>query len=152
MEKPVGTEQVHHSLGPALAAGLSLLLLLDLLWAWLNRPVPLRLSLGDKGLPRDYRLRPGAKVGLGGSPLTASPGDDVFPLAGLPAPAAFLQAEPGWGSLLGPRASPGRPQSPPQRPDPGNTPSPCAPATRSAWSSPPPTLRPPASIGFMWQN
>ena len=110
LEKPIGTEQVQHSLGPLIAGGgLSLALLGTLLWAWLNRPVPLRLSLGDKGLPRDFRLRPGAKVGLGGSSLTASPGDDVFPLAGLPAPAAFLQAQRGGGASLV-RASPDAPK------------------------------------------
>ena len=101
VERPIGTEQVHSSVWPLILGGLLfLLLLLLLLWRLLNRPVPLRLRLGDRGTPRDYRLRPGAKVGLGGTPLTAAPGDDVFPLAGLPAPVAFVLAGRGGAASL----------------------------------------------------
>ena len=106
VEAPVGTEQVQSSRLPLILSGLLLLLLLlALLWRFLNRPVPLRLRLGDKGMPRDYRLLPGAKVGLGGSPITASPGDDVFPLAGVPAPAAFVQAARGGAASLVPSSA-----------------------------------------------
>jgi hypothetical protein len=102
-----GTEQVHHSLLPWILAGLFLLLaLLTLFWASLNRAVPLRLKLGDRGTPHDYRLRPGHKVSLGGTPLTAAPGDDVFPLAGIPAPAASAVAGRGGAATLVPAPSP----------------------------------------------
>ncbi len=102
-QAPEGTEQVQHSLWPWLLAGLLLLLaLLALFWALLNRAVALRLRLGDRGTPRDYRLRPGRKVGLGGTPLTAAPGDDVFPLAGVPAPAAYALAGRGGAASLVP--------------------------------------------------
>jgi hypothetical protein len=60
-----------------------------------NRPVPLRLKLGDKSLPRDFRLKPGSKVALGGALGFSAPGDEVFPLAGVTKPIAFAQAERG---------------------------------------------------------
>ena len=78
-------------------------LLLGLLFWFLTRrrPIPLRLKLGDKGLPRDFRLLPGSRLALGGAPGTASGSADVFPLAGLAAPTAFIQAERG-GAILAP--------------------------------------------------
>jgi hypothetical protein len=104
-QQAVGKEQVHRSLLPWILGTLLLLLALFwLFWSRLNRPVPLRLKLGDRGTPRDYRLRPGAKVGLGGTPIMAAPGDDVFPLAGLPAPAAFAQAQRGGAAVIVPSA------------------------------------------------
>ena len=75
------------------SCSLALLLLLALWYFLSSRPVPLRLNLGDKGLPRDYRLRPGAQIALGGAPGTATGSQDIFPLAGLAAPVAFVQAD-----------------------------------------------------------
>ena len=98
---PTETGQAH-SLLP-LILGLILLLLLALLALWYflgSRPVPLRLRLGDKGPPRDYRLRPGARVALGGALGTASGSQDVFPLAGLAVPAAFVAGVRGGLNLV----------------------------------------------------
>ncbi len=103
---PTGLTQ-SHSLWPLLLGLLlAALLLLLLLWFLLgNRPIPLRLKLGDKSLPRDFRLRPGQKIALGGAPGTATGSQDIFPLAGLSAPAAFIQAGRGGLTLL-PAGSP----------------------------------------------
>ena len=83
-------------LGAALAA-----LLLGLLFWFLTRrkPYPLRLKLGDRGLPRDFRLLPGTRLALGGSAGMASGSADTFPLAGVAAPVAFIQAERGGATL-----------------------------------------------------
>ena len=101
---PVGREKSGSSL-PLIIGGLVAALALGGLavYSFLNRPVPVRLTLGDKGTPRDYRLKPNAKIGLGGTLTSAAPGDDSFPLAGLPVPAAFIQAKSGSATLkLGP--------------------------------------------------
>lgn len=99
---PTGTPQ-RGSLLPLILGLLLAALLLGLLFWFLTRrrPVPLRLKLGDRGLPRDFRLLPGTKLALGGAPGTASGSADVFPLAGLAAPVAFIQAERG-GAILTP--------------------------------------------------
>lgn len=98
---PGGTEKPQSNL-PAILAGLGLLLLalLGASFAFLNRPVPVRLMLGDKGTPRDYRLRQGSKIALGGALTSAAPGDDVFPLGGVTAPLAFVQAGRGSADLV----------------------------------------------------
>lgn len=98
---PIGHEKTASSL-PALFGALGLLLLAGLggAFAFLNRPIPVRLTLGDRGTPRDYRLRRGNKIGLGGALTSAAPGDDVFPLGGVTAPLAFVQAERGGASLI----------------------------------------------------
>lgn len=85
-------------------------LLLGLLFWFLTRrrPIPLRLRLGDRGLPRDFRLQPGTRLALGGAPGMAQSSADVFPLAGLAAPAAFIQAERG-GLMLVPALGDGSP-------------------------------------------
>lgn len=90
------------SLLPWLLAGLlALLLLLLALWYFLSRrPVPVRLKLGPKSLPRDYRLAPGAALALGGTPAAASGSQDIFPLAGLAAPIALIKAERGGLALV----------------------------------------------------
>ncbi len=81
-----------------LGALLAALLLLGLLWYFLSRrPVPVRLRLGAKSLPRDYRLPPGAGVALGGPPSAVSGVQDTFPLAGLSSPVAVVRA--GRGAL-----------------------------------------------------
>lgn len=91
-----------HSLLPLLLGGLLAALLLGLLlWYLLSRrPVPVRLRLGAKALPRDYRLAPGATLALGGVPGTATGSQDIFPLAGLAAPVALIRAERGGLSLV----------------------------------------------------
>ncbi len=91
-----------HSLLPLLLGLLLLaLLLLALLWYFLSRrPVPVRLRLGPKSLPRDYRLTSGASLALGGTPSAASGSQDIFPLAGLAAPVAVIKAERGALSLV----------------------------------------------------
>ncbi|BDI29791.1 hypothetical protein CCAX7_18420 [Capsulimonas corticalis] len=61
----------------------------------LRRPQPLRLKLGDKGRPVDFQLRPGSRVQLGGSIGAGGPGDETFPLAGVAAPAAAIEAKGG---------------------------------------------------------
>lgn len=106
---PVGTEKPQSQWPLFVGSGIALLLvLMGAGWLMLNRPVPLRLSLGERSAPRDFRLRPGAKVGLGGSPVSAAPGDDVFPLAGLSAPCAFVRGERGGALSLfpAPQAAP----------------------------------------------
>lgn len=79
----------------------AILLLALLLWYFLSRrPVPVRLRLGAKSLPRDYRLLPGASLALGGVPSVASTSQDFFPLAGLSTPVALIKAERGVLSLV----------------------------------------------------
>jgi hypothetical protein len=65
----------------------------------MRSPKPLRLKLGDKGRPMDYRLRPGAKVQLGGSLGSGGPGDETFALSGLAKPAAAIEWKSGGLSL-----------------------------------------------------
>ncbi len=91
-----------HSLLPLILGGLLAALLLALLaWYLLSRrAVPVRLRLGAKALPRDYRLTPGATLALGGAPGAASGAQDTFPLAGVNAPVALVKAERGGLSLL----------------------------------------------------
>ena len=98
---PVGTGGHGSPLPAILGAILAALLLGLLLWFLTRRrPVPIRLKLGDKGLPRDFRLLPGTKLALGGASGLASGSADTFPLAGVAAPAAFIQAERGGASLV----------------------------------------------------
>ena len=91
-----------HSLLPLILGGIFAVLLLALLaWYLLSRrPVPVRLRLGPKALPRDYRLTPGATLALGGAPSSAPGSQDIFPLMGLTAPAALIKAERGGLSLV----------------------------------------------------
>ncbi len=98
---PTGTQKTGSTL-PLLLGLLLAGLLLGLLFWFLTRrrPVSVRLKLGDRGLPRDFRLLPGARIALGGAPGTASGSADVFPLAGLSAPVAFIQAERGGMTLV----------------------------------------------------
>ncbi len=96
-----GTGKPSSSLPLLLGALLAALLLLALLWYFLSRrPIPVRLRLGAKSLPRDYRLSPGASVALGGTPSAVSGSQDLFPLAGLSAPVALIKAERGGLSLV----------------------------------------------------
>lgn len=99
--KPVGTEKPQSPLPLILGGSLAALLLLGgVAYALLNRPVAVRLKLGDRSQPRDFRLRPGAKISLGGSPASVTAGGDVFALAGLAAPIAYVQAVRGGVSLV----------------------------------------------------
>ncbi len=96
-----GTGKPSSSLPLILGGLLAALLLLGLLWYFLSRrPVPVRLRLGPKSLPRDYRLTPGASLALGGVPSVTSTSQDIFPLAGLAAPVALIKAERGGLSLV----------------------------------------------------
>ena len=89
------------SLLPWIIGGLLALLLLGLLlWLLTRRALPVRLRLGAKDLPRDYRLTPGASLALGGSPGLASGTSDLFPLAGVSAPTALIKAERGVLTLV----------------------------------------------------
>lgn len=91
---PTGARKPRSVLPLVLGLLLAALLLGLLFWFLMRRrSVPLRLKLGDRGLPRDFRLLPGARLALGGAPGTTAGSADVFPLAGLPAPVAFIQAE-----------------------------------------------------------
>ena len=82
---------MHSSLLPWLLGLVALLLFLFFLWFFLSRrPLPLRLRLGEKSLPREFRLGAGRQIAVGGAPGTAGT-QDIFPLAGLNAPAAFIQ-------------------------------------------------------------
>ena len=82
---------VHASFTPWLLALAALLLLIAALWYFVSRrPLPLRLRLGDKGLPRDFRVAPGSQIALGGAPGTTPGSAEIFPLAGLAAPAAVI--------------------------------------------------------------
>ena len=96
-----GTAKPSSPLPLILGAILAALLLLALLWYLLSRrPVPVRLKLGPKSLPRDYRLAPGASLALGGAPSAVTGSQDLFPLAGLAAPVALIKAERGGLSLV----------------------------------------------------
>ena len=96
-----GTAKPSSPLPLILSAILAALLLLGLLWYFLSRrPVPVRLKLGPKSLPRDYRLAPGASVALGGAPSAVTGSQDLFPLAGLASPVALIKAERGGLSLV----------------------------------------------------
>lgn len=96
-----GTGKPSSPLPLVLSALLAALLLAALLWYVLSRrPVPVRLRLGAKALPRDYRLTPGASLALGGAPSAVSGSQDIFPLAGLAAPVALIKAERGGLSLV----------------------------------------------------
>ncbi|MGI4789290.1 MAG: vWA domain-containing protein [Janthinobacterium lividum] len=94
--------QAPHSLLPLIIGSiLAALLLAALLWYLLSRrPVPVRLRLGPKSLPRDYRLTPGSQIALGGAPGSATGSQDIFPLAGLATPIAFIKAKRGGLSLV----------------------------------------------------
>lgn len=73
-----------------------------LIAAWaMTRPSPVRLTLGEKSMPRDYLVKSGKKVCLGGSLASCGPGDDFFPLSGLDSPAAYVAAS-GGGFVLAP--------------------------------------------------
>ena len=96
---PTGQPQPHKSYIVPILMGI-LLLLFFAYFMQLNRPSPIRLRLGDKGTPRDYRLKKGDKIALGGSPTTASPSDEVFPLAGLSTPAALIVNNGGSAHLI----------------------------------------------------
>lgn len=97
---PTGTQKAGSPLPLVLGLLLAALLLGLLFWFLTRRrPVPLRLKLGDRGLPRDFRLLPGTRIALGGAPGMTSGSTDVFPLAGLAAPVAFIQAERGGATL-----------------------------------------------------
>lgn len=102
---PTGNTQKRNSYIVPLGLGLLVVILIIAYFATIRRPIPVRLRLGDKGTPRDYRLRHGAKIALGGSPTAAGPGDENFPLAGLPTPPAFVEGERG-GALLVPAPEP----------------------------------------------
>ncbi len=96
-----GTRKPSSPLPLILGALLAALLLLALLWYLLSRrPVPVRLRLGAKALPRDYRLTPGASLALGGAPSAVTGSQDIFPLAGLASPVALIKAERGGLSLV----------------------------------------------------
>jgi len=98
---PTGTQKAGSPLPLVLGLLLGALLVGLLFWFLTRRkPLPLRLKLGDRGLPRDFRLLPGAKIALGGAPGMASGSADIFPLAGLAAPVAFIQAERGGATLV----------------------------------------------------
>lgn len=90
------------SILPLILGGLLAILLLALL-AWYllrRRPVPVRLRLGPKALPRDYRLLPGASLALGGAPSAATGSQDIFPLAGVAAPVALITATGGIPTVV----------------------------------------------------
>ena len=88
---PTGSPN-HASFLPWILGLLALLLLIAALWYFLSRrPLPLRLRLGDKGLPRDFRVAPGSQIALGGAPGTSFGSAEIFPLAGLAAPSAFIR-------------------------------------------------------------
>lgn len=100
---PTGPAQKSSSLPLILGllAGLGLLALL----AWLllrGKAAPVRLKLGERGLPRDFRLLPGARLAVGGQPATATGYADVFPLAGLAAPVAAIANDRGGLTLTPP--------------------------------------------------
>ncbi len=79
--------------------GLALLALL--LWLLLRgRTTPVRLKLGERGLPRDFRLPPGGRLALGGQPGTSPGYFDVFSLAGLSSPLAAIASDRGGLMLL----------------------------------------------------
>lgn len=88
---------------PFVVIGCFAVIIIGLIWAALalGRPTTIRLGLGDKSTPRDYRLKSGARVCLGGSLSSCRPGDDFFPLAGLAEPAAYVAAS-GGGAVLSP--------------------------------------------------
>ena len=97
---PTGSN-THASLLPWILGLLALLLATVALWYFLSRrPLPLRLRLGDKGLPRDFQVAPGSQIALGGAPGTASGSAEVFPLAGLATPSAFIRNASGSLTLV----------------------------------------------------
>ena len=95
-----GTGKPSSPLPLILGVLLAALLLLALWYLLSRRPVPVRLRLGAKALPRDYRLTPGASLALGGAPSAVSGSQDIFPLAGLAAPVALIRAGRGGLSLV----------------------------------------------------
>ncbi len=97
---PIGHEKPQSILPEIIGAVVVILLLIvGAVYALLSRPLSIRLTLGEKGTPRDYVLRPGTKVGLGGTMTSVAAGDDVFPLAGLAVPAAWVLAGRGSATL-----------------------------------------------------
>jgi hypothetical protein len=85
---PTGTPRSHDNYALYIVAGI--LILAFAFFFFSSRPIRVRLRLGDKGTPHDYRLKLRTKIALGGSPTTAGASDEVFPLAGVPTPAAFV--------------------------------------------------------------
>ncbi len=87
---------------PWLLGLLAFSLAIAALWYFLSRrPLPLRLRLGDRGLPRDFRVAPGSQLALGGAPGTTPGSTEIFPLAGLAVPAAIIHNTHG-GLILAP--------------------------------------------------
>jgi len=84
-------------LGGAAAA---LLLLIVGVGAALGRPASVRLSLGGKSVPVDFRLKPGARLSLGGSPATAPPGVETYAIPGLKEAAAYIVGQRGGSAAI----------------------------------------------------
>jgi hypothetical protein len=89
-EKP--TSNLPEIIGAVLVAGVVLIVFIV---TRATAPLPVRLGLGDKSLPTDFRLRRGARIGLGGSLGAAGGADEVFPIRGLAEPAAFIRSASG---------------------------------------------------------
>jgi len=103
LEQPAGTEEKRLGDRPFVVIGCFAVMLIGLIWVVLalGKPTSIRLALGDRGTPRDFRLKSGAKVCLGGGLANCRPGDDFFPLPGLASPVAFVAAS-GGGATLNP--------------------------------------------------
>jgi hypothetical protein len=95
----------HEKTGPdlTLAIGIPfavLLLLAGLAMAAFSQKAHIRLALVGKSNMSDFRLKPGARVGLGGSPATAGPGVETFTISGLKEPAAYILGQFGGSAVL----------------------------------------------------
>ncbi len=103
LTEPAATHEARIGDRPFVVIGCFSVILIGLIWAALAlaKPTPVRLILGDRGMPRDYRLKSGARVCLGGALDNCRPGDDFFPLAGLPGPSGYVTAS-GGGLVLTP--------------------------------------------------
>ena len=82
-----------------------------ILWFVLSRrPMPVRLSVGTKGFPTDFRVRPGERIAIGGPSTGTIDGAQVLPLSGVLNPVAWLRAERS-GIVITPAAGPIVPSS-----------------------------------------
>lgn len=93
---PTGHETVHTNWDEiSISAVTTMLFLIAGLAMLSGRPTSVRLSVGGKAVPSDFRIKPGARLGLGGTPATAPPGAEIYLVSGLNDTAGWILGERG---------------------------------------------------------
>jgi len=104
------TQQGHEKTGPDWTTVIGIPLLVSALvglafFAAASQMAHIRLAVLGKPSATDFRLKPGGKVGLGGSPSTAAPGVQTYAIPGLKEPAAYILGRFGGQAVLTPSAN-----------------------------------------------